>query len=303
MYNRLLSTHSSLPGILKASASTALSPEILRLPMSGSSSLPLPTREAFKTISKGNSLLERYGMTETGMILSCGLSMENRIDGAVGWPLPGVDVRLVSTETSQPISADAVDEEGEVQVRGPTIFTGYWRNPTASSEAFVPPSSSDTNQAPWFRTGDIAVRRQSASTSEGPDVAWANGPCYYILGRNSIDIIKTGGEKVSALEIEREMLGLPEVKEVAVVGIKSERWGQKVGAVVVLDEAFSRELAHRDQRWGAMDVRRGLRGRLAGWKLPHVVEVVEGGLRRNAMGKVDKKRLLKDIFPENEEVQ
>ena len=153
-------------------------------------------------------------MTEVGMALSCGLSTADRIDGSVGWPLPSVEARLVDTETRQVIpppggekhteSADHREREGEIQLRGPTIFQEYWRNPQATASEFV---DGDDGKGKWFKTGDVATRRVVEGAGRSGQ-EWARGPMWFIRGRKSVDIIKTGGEKVSALEIERELLSL-----------------------------------------------------------------------------------------------
>ena len=144
------------------------------------------------------------------MALSCGLDFRDRVDGSVGWPLPSVQVRLVDSETNEVISlGQEVDEngkerEGEIQLRGPTVFEEYWHNEKATSEEFV---AADDGGGKWFKTGDIATRKiVEGAGQSGQD--WAKGPMYFIRGRKSTDIIKTGGEKVSALEIERELLSL-----------------------------------------------------------------------------------------------
>ena len=210
IYNRLLQAHKSLSPELQEAARKAISPENMRLNISGSAALPTPTKAAWTELSSGNVLLERYGMTEVGMALSCGLDFKDRVDGSVGWPLPSVKARLVDTETNEVINVgeeldkDGKERHGEIQLRGPTIFREYWRNPDATASEFV---EGEDGKGKWFKTGDVAVRREAegAGTSSQD---WAKGPMYFIQGRKSADIIKTGGEKVSALEIEREMLSL-----------------------------------------------------------------------------------------------
>ncbi|KAJ6790079.1 hypothetical protein PWT90_06920 [Aphanocladium album] len=130
---------------------------------------------------------------------------------------------------------------------------------------------------------DAAALRPGTS---GQD--WATGPMYFIQGRKTADIIKTGGEKVSALEVERELLSLPQVAEVAVVAVPSGSWGQKVGAVIILDPDHA-------ARWTPLEMRRALKGRLAAYKIPQVMRVVDH-IPRNAMGKINKKQLVKAIF-------
>jgi acyl-CoA synthetase (AMP-forming)/AMP-acid ligase II len=302
IYTRLLSSHPSLPEDVQKAARTALHPSNMRLNISGSAALPTPVKAAWTELSGGNVLLERYGMTEVGMALSCGLAFEDRIDGSVGWPLPSVQARLVDKETGAVIQeGDDVDPEtgrerqGEIQLRGPTIFKEYWRNPEATSKEFV---EGEDGHGKWFKTGDVAVRRNvsgpGTSVGHNPKQPWARGPAYFILGRASADIFKTGGEKVSALEIEREMLSLPEVAEVAVVGLPSEAWGQKVAAVVVLTEA-GKTAGKGGKQWGALDMRRVLKEKLAAYKIPQELRVVES-IPRNAMGKINKKALVKDLW-------
>ena len=210
IYNRLLSSHAELSSPTSEVSKKALSPENLRLSISGSAALPTPTKSAWTELSNGNVLLERYGMTEVGMALSCGLAFADRVDGSVGWPLPSVEARLVDTETNKIIpsgeekDADGNEREGEIQLRGPTIFKEYWRNPKATTEEF---EESEDRKGRWFKTGDVATRRPVEGAGKS-DQAWAKGPMYFIRGRKSVDIIKSGGEKVSALEIERELLSL-----------------------------------------------------------------------------------------------
>ncbi|KAI4123276.1 MAG: hypothetical protein LQ347_006218 [Umbilicaria vellea] len=210
IYNRLLASHDSLPTATQTASKEAISPQHLRLNISGSAALPTPTKAAWTALSCGNVLLERYGMTEVGMALSCGLDFHDRVDGSVGWPLPFVQARLVDTETHEVIKpGEEVDKngkerEGEIQLRGPTVFKEYWRNPSATASEFV---DGEDGQGRWFKTGDVATRRVVEGAGKSAQ-EWARGPMYFIRGRKSVDIIKTGGEKVSALEIERELLSL-----------------------------------------------------------------------------------------------
>ena len=299
IWARLLQSHSNLSPDLQSATKEAIQRKHLRLNISGSAALPTPTKQAWSNLSNGNVLLERFGMTEVGMALSCGLEDTDRIDGSVGWPLPTVEARLVDSDTDEIIppgedtDADGRERSGEIQLRGPTIFHGYWRNPEATKKEFTPDG--------WFKTGDIAVRRPVPGAGSGKSGSWAQGPAYFILGRKSADIIKTGGEKVSALEIERELLSLPEISECAVVGLPSETWGQKVAAVVVLSEE-GKKGGKGGRGWGAMDMRRALKGRMAGYKIPQDLKVV-GQLERNAMGKVNKKELVGKVFGDSEAVR
>ncbi|KAL9627368.1 MAG: hypothetical protein Q9204_006616 [Flavoplaca sp. TL-2023a] len=297
IYNRLLSSHSELDEQLQKATKEALLPQNLRLNISGSAALPTPTKSAWTELSGGNVLLERYGMTEVGMALSCGLSFADRIDGSVGWPLPSVEARLVDTETGQiipePTSSDP-SHSGEIQLRGPTIFKEYWRNPGATAEEFI---ESEDGKGKWFKTGDVASRKwvEGAGKSEQE---WARGPMWFIEGRKSVDIIKTGGEKVSALEVERELLSLPQISEAAVLGLPSPQWGQKVVAIVVLNPSSPQSPSQSPSQsrspsptrragkggFSVMDMRRALKPRLAAYKIPQEMRVLEA-LPKNAMGK------------------
>ncbi|KAH8883856.1 acetyl-CoA synthetase-like protein [Thozetella sp. PMI_491] len=296
VYSRLLATHKALAPDLQSAARTAISPANLRLAISGSAALPTPIKRAWGELSGGNVLLERFGMTEVGMALSCGLDVADRVDGSVGWPLPGVEARLVDVDTHQVIEPgqehDAAGREraGEIQLRGPTIFAEYWRNPEATSKEFV---ESKDGRGAWFKTGDVAVRRKvpaAGRSTAASQKEWTRGDLYFILGRRSADIIKSGGEKVSALEVEREMLALPQISEVAVLAVPSGKWGQKVGAVVILDKEVL-----EDGKWSPLEMRRALKGRLVNYKIPQVLKVVDH-IPRNAMGKINKKQLVKEIF-------
>ena len=167
----------------------------LRLMMSGSAALPVQMLERWREIT-GHTLLERYGMTEIGMALSNPLAGERR-PGFVGSPLPGVEVRLVDDEGVEVPDGSA----GELEIRGPNVFLEYWRRPEDTAQAF---------HGDWFRTGDLAV---------------VEGGSYRLLGRLSVDIIKTGGFKVSALEIEEVLRTHPCIAECAVVGVADDGVG------------------------------------------------------------------------------
>ncbi|KAJ5707871.1 hypothetical protein N7488_007672 [Penicillium malachiteum] len=297
IYNRLMSSFPSLPPDIQSAAQKGISLEHLRLNISGSAALPTPTKEQWTSLSGGNVLLERFGMTEVGMAISCGLDPKDRVDGSVGWPLPGVEARLVDTDTEtvipegQGIDSTGRAREGEIQLRGATIFKEYWGNEKATAESFV---AADDGGSPWFRTGDVATREIVEGAGKGTSGEWARGPMYFIRGRKSVDIIKTGGEKVSALEVERELLSLPQIAEAAVVGLPSEQWGQKVAVVIVL-RPDAASTGRNGKSWGPMDMRRALKDRLAGYKIPQEMKILDS-IPRNAMGKVNKKALVKQVF-------
>lgn len=298
IWSRMLQTHSDLSKDLQSATKEAIQRKNLRLNMSGSAALPTPTKKKWTELSSGNVLLERYGMTEVGMALSCGLADADRIDGSVGWPLPSVEARLVDPDTKETIEhgqdkdKDGKARTGEIQLRGPTIFKEYWNNQEATKKEFTDDG--------WFKTGDIAVRKE-VEGGKGASGDWAKGAAYFIEGRNSADIIKTGGEKVSALEIERELLSLPQVSEVAVVGLPSEAWGQKAAAIVVLSKE-GETAGKGGKEWSALDMRRALHGKLVAYKIPQDMKAVEA-LKRNAMGKINKKELVTDVFGDQDKIR
>ena len=220
----------------------------VRLMVSGSAALPVPTLERWREVS-GHVLLERYGMTEIGMALSNPLDGPRR-PGFVGTPLPGVEARLVD-EQGDDVAAGT---PGEIVVRGPGIFLEYWRRPDATRDAF---------RDGWFGTGDIAVIE---------DGAWR------ILGRASVDILKTGGYKISALEVEDVLRAHPAIAECAVVGVPDIEWGDLVCAAVVLRAGHDLSLDTL-QQWAAT--------RLAPYKVPRRLRTMDA-LPRNALGKVVK---------------
>jgi malonyl-CoA/methylmalonyl-CoA synthetase len=227
----------------------------MRLMVSGSAAAPISLIEKWKTIT-GHDLLERYGMTEIGMGLSNPLHGE-RTPGYVGKPLPGMEVRLVDDD-GELVEPGA---QGEIQVRGPAVFSEYWRRPEVTEESFTDG---------WFRTGDVAVVE--------------NGN-YRILGRKSVDIIKTGGYKVSALEIEEALRTHPAIKDCAVVGVEDVEWGERVSVALVLKGGEEGELTLDSLRAWA-------RERLATYKVPTRMRIFDD-LPRNAMGKVTKPEIVR----------
>lgn len=296
IYNRLLTTFPELSAELQKAAKTGISPANLRLNISGSASLPASIKKSWTELSGGNVLLERYGMTEVGMALSCGLAMEDRVDGSVGWPLPGVEVRLVETETNkvilhgEEIDIDGKERDGEIQLRGPTIFKEYFNNELATRMEHI---ESEDGCGRWFKTGDIASRKMVDTAGLG-NQEWVRGPMYFIRGRKSTDIIKSGGEKVSALEVEGELLLLPQVSEAAVLAVSSGAWGQKIAAVVVLKPESERGSGE----WTVTAMRRALKDRLARHKIPRLLKIVDH-IPRNTMGKINKKELASAFFKDD----
>ncbi|KAM9122542.1 malonate--CoA ligase ACSF3, mitochondrial isoform 2-T3 [Pangshura tecta] len=249
-----------------------------RLMVSGSAALPVPVLERWKNIT-GHMLLERYGMTEIGMALSNPLHGV-RVPGSVGTPLPGVEVRIATESLGREVPSYTIhaqgDErdtkvtpgldgkEGELFVKGPTVFREYWNRPEETKEAFTPDG--------WFKTGDTAVYKEGT---------------YWIRGRTSVDIIKSGGYKISALEVECHLLTHPSIADVAVIGPPDMTWGQRVSAVVKLQEGEMLSLK---------DLRDWARESMAYYTIPTELLLVEE-IPRNQMGKINKKQLLKHFYP------
>ena len=248
IYTKLIAAWEAAPPERRREYSAGCAPPRMRLMVSGSAALSVGTLERWRDIS-GQVLLERYGMTEIGMALANPLRGERR-PGFVGAPLPGVEVRLVD-DAGRLAAAGA---PGEIEVRGPAVFLEYWRQSDATAAAF---------RDGWFRTGDVAVIENGA---------------YRILGRRSVDIIKTGGYKVSALEIEEVLRTHPAVLECAVVGVDDAEWGERVCAAVEMRGTAELTLAAL-QAWAKQ--------RLAPYKVPRALRCVHA-LPRNAMGKVMK---------------
>lgn len=246
MYHRLIAAWDAAQPVQQRTWSTGAGRA--RLMMSGSAALPVQTLERWREIT-GHTLLERYGMTETCMMLSNPLRGERR-PGSVGTPLPGVEVRLVDE------SGAVVPEgtSGELEIRGPGVFLEYWQRPVETQAAF---------RGGWFRTGDLAIVERGA---------------YRILGRTAVDIIKTGGFKVSALEIEEVLRSHPVIADCAVVGVADEAWGERVAAAVELRPNAMLSLG---------DLQQWAKARLAPYKIPRAMCAVDA-LPRNAVGKVMK---------------
>ncbi len=224
----------------------------MRLNISGSAACPVKLFNQWKDLT-GQVLLERYGMTEIGMGISNPYDGERRA-GAVGQPLPGVECQLFD-EYDNPIEEEAV--AGEIRIKGDNVFLEYWDNEAATTESF---------KDGWFCTGDVAVVEDGY---------------YRIMGRSSVDIIKSGGYKLSALEIEGVLLTHDAISEVAVIGVEDDTWGEAVTAFVAVNDGASLEYEALKQ-W--------CDGRMSSYKIPKTLIVVDA-LPRNAMGKVTKPAL------------
>ena len=224
--------------------------ERMRLFVSGSAPLPMQVLESFRA-KFGHTILERYGMSETLMNVSNPYEGERRA-GSVGFPLPGVSVRILDA-AMRPVSEGEV---GEVYVRGPNVFAGYWRRPDATAEATV----SDPD-GKWFRTGDLGERS-------------ADG--YVTLRGRRTDLIISGGFNIYPREIEEVLLEQAGVREAVVCGAQDERRGELPVAYVVADETFDEKAAED-----------ACRKSLASFKVPRAFIRVDS-LPRTALGKIQK---------------
>jgi len=271
MYVRLLQALDSMPAGADRDAAVAAA-RALRLTVSGSAACPVPLMNSWEQVT-GTRLLERYGMTEVGMALSNLYAGERRA-GFVGKPLPGVRIKVVPDTPSEGADEDKpaassddtqqwgpVEEgPGELRLAGPALFAAYWGREQATADAF--------DEDGFFRTGDTVVRQAGS---------------WRILGRTSVDVIKCGGYKLSALEIEAHLLEHPAVGEAAVVGVPDEAYGQVVAAVLAGKDGKSPPTLGELRVW-ARDV-------MAPYKTPTMVKVLDA-IPRNAMGKTNKKELL-----------
>jgi len=230
-----------------------------RLLVSGSAALPAPVFAQLEALT-GLRPAERYGMTETLITVAARADDENRRPGVVGRPIQGVQTRLVG-ESGEPVPYDGATV-GELQVRGETVFDGYLRKPEATAASFT--------EDGWFRTGDMAIIEPDGS--------------HRIVGRASTDLIKSGGYRIGAGEVENALLAHPSVREAAVIGVPDEDLGQRIVAYVVPDAKGSiteKELIDSVAR------------DLSVHKRPRAIVFLEE-LPRNAMGKVRKDKLGKE---------
>lgn len=258
--------------------------EKIRLMTCGSASLPDTILNRFKEIS-GHGLLERYGMSEIGFALSNPLDGERKA-GSVGTPMHGFEVRIAkanvytslgydiichSTSSQTTVTPGTQGEPGELHIKGPAVFGEYWNRPQETKSAFT--------QDGWFKTGDTFRFEDGA---------------YRIVGRTSVDVIKSGGYKVSALDVERVILSHDLVSECAVVGLPDMTWGQRIAAVVVLRSS-------KDQLPSKVDgniidnLRQFCKNKLPTYSVPTIIRITDT-IHKNAMGKVNKKDLIKRMF-------
>jgi malonyl-CoA/methylmalonyl-CoA synthetase len=232
----------------------------VRLFVSGSAALPATVHEAFAQ-RFGIAILERYGSTEFGFALS------NRYEGpryagTVGFPLPGVEVRLADPNTGTLVDAGAT---GEILVHGPNVFAGYWRNEAATEAAFA----RDERGRRWYKSGDLATFDPERG--------------YAINGRLK-ELVISGGFNVYPIEVETELLRIPGIRAAAMIGQPDAARGEIPVAFVEVDDGFDPDAAL------AL-----LRERLASFKVPKALYTIDA-LPRNAMGKVEKPRL-RELLP------
>jgi malonyl-CoA/methylmalonyl-CoA synthetase len=225
----------------------------VRLFVSGSAPLLASTHHEFRART-GHEILERYGMTETTMITSNPLRGERR-PGTVGLPLPDVEVRVTEAEAGSPVPAGGV---GQIEVRGPNVFAGYWKRPELSVSEFTADG--------FFRTGDLG--------------SFDAGGYLRIVGRCK-DVVISGGLNVYPVEVEEVLDAVDGVLESAVIGVPHPDLGEAVVAVVTVEPGRTLDLE---------DLQARARLRLAPFKVPKHVHVVDA-LPRNAMGKVEKAKL------------
>ncbi|WP_338408711.1 acyl-CoA synthetase [uncultured Flavobacterium sp.] len=254
IYFKLISYYNTLTGPEQELISMHLNK--FRLMVSGSAALPVSVLEQWKEISD-HTLLERYGMTEIGMAISNPYNGQRK-PGHIGLALPGVEIRLAD-ENNETITE--IGLPGEIQIKGANVFKEYWNKPIETRDAFTLDG--------WFQTGDIAVLDEGS---------------YKILGRNSVDIIKSGGYKISALEIEEVLRTHPKIKDCGVVGIPNIEWGEIIGASLILE---TNDLDIEELKdW--------MSEKLPSYKTPKKY-IIQDDLPRNVMGKVTKKDI-KDLF-------
>nr|XP_017219768.1 PREDICTED: malonate--CoA ligase isoform X2 [Daucus carota subsp. sativus] len=270
MYSRLIQGYENMdPEAKDASASAARQ---LRLMMSGSSALPLPVMQQWETIT-GHRLLERYGMTEFVMGISNPLK-GLRKGGTVGNPLPGVQTKILGEDDD----AGNPTGVGELCIKSPSLFKEYWNLPEVTRSSFTGDH--------FFKTGDAVTVDEDGY--------------FVILGRNSADIMKVGGYKLSALEIEATLLDHPSVSECCVLGLMDKTYGEIVCAIIVPDAEVKRK--REEQMMPALsleELSNWARTKLAPYKIPTRL-ILWDSIPRNAMGKVNKKEL-KNILAAKED--
>ncbi|XP_003739486.1 acyl-CoA synthetase family member 3, mitochondrial [Galendromus occidentalis] len=246
----------------------------IRFLISGSASLPEPIYHRMHEIT-GMEILERYGMTEVGIPLSNKLNGK-RFPGCVGYPTRGTETMIAEIEKRKIVKRIAEgnfngttiyekDVSGDLLLRGPFVFNRYWNKKEKTVETFT--------ECGWFITGD------EAQVSEDG--------VYKILGRTSADILKSGGYKISALDVEKYLMQHPDIEECVVVGVPDEEWGERVAAIAVFKKGATVPDLETLRAW--------CKERMAHYQAPTILKSVEK-LNRNYLGKVNKKELVKELF-------
>jgi malonyl-CoA/methylmalonyl-CoA synthetase len=256
IYMRLMQHYEMFLGKTPEASEYARGAKRIRAMLCGTSALPRPLQQKWTALRGGSGILTRYGGTEFGnaFTVTPWLAAKGVPDGSVGTKGPGVDLKLSD------------GDEGEVLLRTPILFNKYLADEAATRDIL--------DEEGYFKTGDIARKE---------------GDFYFIEGRASVDILKSGGYKISALDIEREILGLDYISEVMVVGVDDDEFGQRVAAAIVPREDIQTSLT-LDQ------LRADLRSSLAGYKMPTLLRVVDE-IRKTVSGKVIKKVLVHELFP------
>jgi malonyl-CoA/methylmalonyl-CoA synthetase len=273
IYAKLLEEASHLPKeVVDRAVEQTLKP--MRLQVSGSAALPVSVLERWKALTD-HTLLERYGMTEFAMALSNpyrtdddSSAMQQRRPGHVGLPLPSVQVRLVDKEDGRILDPEQnPNKAGALQVKGPTVFSEYWNRPDATGEAFT--------EDGYFDTGDVAEFNSHYQS-------------YRILGRASVDILKVGGHKVSALEVEQVLLEHEDMLEVVILGVPDDVWGERVG---MIGRTTPLSTNNKVDGLSLQDIQEWCYSRLEKHKIPTLLVWLDE-IPKNAMGKVNKKGLV-----------
>ncbi|KAI3939699.1 hypothetical protein MKX01_029861 [Papaver californicum] len=261
MYTRFLQGYETMDPELQAISASAA--RQLRLMMCGSSALPYPIMKQWESIT-GHRLLERYGMTEFVMALSNPLK-GLRKGGTVGKPLPGVEAKILLDDGS----GRDTNGVGELCIRSPSQFKEYWKRPEVTKESFF--------DGGFFLTGDTVKVDEDGY--------------YVILGRTNADIMKVGGYKLSALEIEAVILEHPVVSECCVLGLPDKDYGEAVTAIIVPEaDAKQRRMEEFKPAVCLEELQMWAKDKLAPYKIPTRL-ILWDSLPRNAMGKVNKKEL------------
>ncbi|ONM37712.1 Long-chain-fatty-acid-CoA ligase-like protein [Zea mays] len=262
MYTRLLQGYDSMDPDQKSASSYAA--KHLRLMMCGSSALPSPLMKRWEEVT-GHRLLERYGMTEFVMALSNPLH-GIRKEGTVGKPLPRIEAKIIMED-----GAETTTGVGELCIRSPSLFKEYWKRPEVTAESFI--------DGGFFKTGDTVTVDEEGY--------------FIILGRTNADIMKFGGYKLSALEIEAVLLEHDAVLECAVLGLPDEAYGEVICAIIVPKEDAKKKAGQDSKPALTLEALTSWsKDKLAPYKIPTRLYLWDS-LPRNAMGKVNKKELKK----------